>query len=286
MDNESVNQQLELAAKRTLSRITGSQETLKPLYLQPDRAVYLAENLRIILKVYQAGNALQHEYEIARKAASIGIPTPQILGYKAGEPAVLAMRQVIGRPLSSRYPLAALEAGKYLQRFHTLSARPPFSGGQQRWDAFISWWQNDEFEKAKRLAVFDPQQMDKLREQFNLLQPLLAQRPVVLLHGDLQTSHILIDTHTEQVLAFLDFVDAQPGDPLLDIAILTLWDHQLTGYLLEGYSSIEYNEETRQILSFYRLLRLLAEIPWLLKRGFKELAERNISALSGPSPLI
>ena len=33
------------------------------------------------------------------------------------------------------------------------------------------------------------------------------------------------------------------------------------------------------MLSLYRLLRHLAEIPWLLERGFKALAQRNIAAL-------
>jgi hypothetical protein len=58
MDSEFVNQDLELAAKRTLTHITGSEDSLKPLYLQPDRAFFLAENLRIILKVYMAGEEI------------------------------------------------------------------------------------------------------------------------------------------------------------------------------------------------------------------------------------
>lgn len=50
----------------------------------------------------------------------------------------------------------------------------------------------------------------------------------MLLHGDLHTDHILIESQTEKVLAFLDFADAQPGDPLWDIAVVTLWDNGLT----------------------------------------------------------
>jgi len=57
---------------------------------------------------------------------------------EAGPPAVLAMKQVLGHPLSSGNPVAAKEAGRYLQRFHTLRAHPPFSGGQQQWDALLS----------------------------------------------------------------------------------------------------------------------------------------------------
>jgi len=43
MANTFANQALEIAAKRTLVRLTGSEEILKPLYLQPDRALFLAE---------------------------------------------------------------------------------------------------------------------------------------------------------------------------------------------------------------------------------------------------
>ncbi len=279
MDNAFVNQALEEAAKRTFTHLTGSEDTLKPLYLQPDRALFLAENQRIILKVYTAGTALQREYATAQKAASIGVPTAKMLRLDAGPPAVLAMKQVPGHPLSSRNPFAAKEAGRYLQRLHTLEAQPPFSGGQQQWDAFICWWANEEREKVKRLGVLDPFQMSELQEQFDHLQPLLAQRPIALLHGDLQAAHILVDPQTEQVLAFLDFADAQPGDPLLDIAVVTLWEPGLTDFLLEGYGGIAYTEETKQLLSLYRLLRHLAEIPWLLERGFKALAQRNIAAL-------
>ena len=279
MEKELIDQELELAAKRAITHIIGSKDSLKSLYQQHGRAIFLAENLHIILKVYMAERLLQRDHEIAQKAASIGLPTPKILGFEAGQPAVFAMQQVIGRPLSSHNPVAAKEAGRYLRCFHEIGAHPPFSGGQQQWNAFISWWVRVEMEKVKRLEVLDIFHLSEFQERFEQIQLLLAQRPIVLLHGDLQPAHILVDSQTEKVLAFLDFADAQPGDPLLDIAVLTLWDHELTDFLLKGYSSIVLTEETQQLLSFYRLLRHLAEIPWLLERGFKELAERNIIAL-------
>jgi aminoglycoside phosphotransferase (APT) family kinase protein len=279
MEVEIIDQQLELAAKRVLNHITGTTENLKPLYLQPDRAIFLAENLHMILKVYMAESSLQHDYDIAQKAASIGIPTPKILGFQEGQPAVFAMQQVIGCPLSSHNPVAAKEAGRYLRHFHTLEASPPFSGGQNQWDTFISWWIHREMENIKIFQVLDALFLSKLQEQLAHIHPLLAQRPIVLLHGDLQPEHILVDSQTEKVLAFIDFVDAQPGDPLLDIAVLTLWDHELTDFLLDGYSSIVLNAETLKLLSFYRHLRHVAEIPWLLARGFNELAERDIKFL-------
>ncbi|MDQ2716024.1 MAG: hypothetical protein M3Z08_14045 [Chloroflexota bacterium] len=47
----------------------------------------------------------------------------------------------------------------------------------------------------------------------------------------------------------------------MDIAVATLWDQELADLLLEGYCGIENNAETQQILSLYRLLRHLGEIP-------------------------
>ena len=111
------------------------------------------------------------------------------------------------------------------------------------------------------------------------MESLLVDRPIVLLHGDLQAEHILINRQNQRVLAFLDFVDTQPGDPLLDIGVLSLWDVALADKVLEGYTGIENNEQTQQLLSLYRLLRHIAEVPWLLNRGFRELANRNVKAI-------
>jgi aminoglycoside phosphotransferase (APT) family kinase protein len=270
---------LEQAAKRTLAKIIDVDEVLKPLYLQPDRAVFLAENAGIILKVYVEGNTLQQEYMMARKAQERGIPVPEFLLLEIAQPTILAMKQVIGNPLSSQDTIAAREVGKYIEQFHLLGALPPFSGGQMQWSKTISGWVKNEIAKVESLAVFTGNEIAQLNNTFVTMEPLLVDRPIALLHGDLQAEHILISRHNQKVLAFLDFADTQPGDPLLDIAVLSLWDHRLADRVLEGYTSIENNGQTQQLLSQYRLLRHIAEIPWLLNRGFTELANRDVRAV-------
>jgi hypothetical protein len=79
MDTAFVNRELEAVAKRTLIHIAEAVDTLQPLYLQPDHALFLAENLHIIFKVYMIGNALQHEDAIAQKVGATGVPTPEML---------------------------------------------------------------------------------------------------------------------------------------------------------------------------------------------------------------
>lgn len=270
---------LEIAARQTLAKLTNSEEILRPLYLQPDRAIFLAEKARIILKVYVQAKTQQQEYRTMQRARATGIPLPEVFLLETGSPAVLAMQQVIGRPLSSEDAAAAKEAGAHLEQFHHLRTFPPFSGGQTKWDAFIVWWADREISCLEALHIFTDGEILQCRNAFEAQRSLFAERPIALLHGDLQAVHILIDPPTQKVVAFLDFADAQSGDPLLDIAVLSLWDNNLADKILEGYTGIANDEQTQLLLSHYRLLRHLAEIPWLLERGFREKAEEDRNAV-------
>ncbi len=215
----------------------------------------------------------------ARKAQARGVPIPEILMLETTQTTVLAMKQVIGDPLSSNDSTAAREAGKYIEQFHAIKTSPPFSGGQIQWHEFICWWSNREIASVEKLAIFTNNEIACMKNRFAAMEHTLLDRPIALLHGDLQTEHILVNPQSQKVVAFLDFADAQPGDPLLDIAVLSLWDHSLADKVLEGYRSIENNEQTQHMLSQYRLLRCVAEVPWLLDRGFKAYAEKNVQAI-------
>jgi aminoglycoside phosphotransferase (APT) family kinase protein len=267
---------LELAAKTSLTKYVGKLEALTPLYIQPDRATFLAASSQLILKVYVDKTALQKEVEVAREAQAAGVPTPEMIGLDIDELAVLTMKRVKGAPLSIQNKKAIQEAGKYLRKFHGIGASPPFSGGQSQWDEFILWWSSKEIDAVYGLSVCDEKERDELKDRFRRLKPFLESRPVVLLHGDLQTDHVLVDPKADKVLAFIDFADAQPGDPLLDMAVLTLRNHDLTPLLLEGYESMEDNNQTQTLISHYRLLRHIAEIPWLHRRGYRELANKTM----------
>lgn len=267
---------LEIAAQKSLENYVGQTEALTLLYVQPDRAIFLANASGVVLKVYLDKAPLQKEYEVARMAQIAGVPTAEMIGLDVGECTVLTMKRVIGIPLSIDTKNSTKESGRYLRQFHCMGAKPPFSGGQNKWDDFILWWAFLEIDSLHQLSLCNEKERDVLRAHFRKLKPMLQTRPVVLLHGDLQRNHILVDQELDKVRAFIDFADAQPGDPLLDIAVLTLWNPEFIPLLLEGYESIEDNEETQTLISHYRLLRHIAEIPWLYHRGYKELANKNM----------
>ncbi len=266
--NPLMHNKLEQAAQRTLAKITDTGETLKPLYLQPDRAVFLAESPGIILKVYAEANKLRHEYETAQKAQAQGVPVPTILLFDDSQPSVLAMKQVIGKPLSSEDTFTAKEAGKYIEQFHTISTSPPFSGGQTQWSEFISWWSNREIGNLEKLNIFAANEIALLKNMFSTMKRTLVDRPIRLLHGDLQAEHILVNPQSQRVVAFLDFADAQPGDPLLDIAVLSLWDAHLADRVLEGYTS----KRSRIILEGNGLVELAL-------KGYNTMQQQYVSLL-------
>jgi aminoglycoside phosphotransferase (APT) family kinase protein len=185
----------------------------------------------------------------------------------------------VGQPLSSAHPHAAREAGALLARFHHLGAHPPFSTGERTWDRHVLGWIERELASMSTFDVLSASEIDTLRTRLFRLCATLTSRPIALLHGDLQPDHILVDERGERVVALLDFADAQPGDPLLDIAVLTLWDEALTAPILAGYPGFTDDTATRDLIAEYRLLRHISEIPWLLERGYIEYANRNIVAV-------
>jgi aminoglycoside phosphotransferase (APT) family kinase protein len=267
---------LQRAAQAGLVELVGTAEPLQALYLQPDRAVFLADSSRIVLKAYADGDLLRRDWHTMQAARSAGVPTPEPLAFSPGPPAVLAMRQVVGQPLSSAHPRAAHEAGVLLARFHHLGAHPPFATGERTWDQHILVWMERELASMSTFGVLAASEFDTLRTHRDRLCATLTSRPIALLHGDLQPVHVLVDEPGERVVALLDFAEAQPGDPLLDIAVLTLWDEALTAPILASYPGLTDDTATRDLIAEYRLLRHISEIPWLLERGYTEDANRNI----------
>lgn len=272
---DMINTLFEEIAHKALRQIIQNDEGLKPLYVQPDRAIYLASSSKIILKVYSETELLQKEFDMYSLAQSIGVPTPYVYELVKSNPSVLVLEALDGIPITSEHKEAAYEAGKYLEKFHKLSANPPFSNGQMTWDSFVLTWARKELDELKNLKVFSESEVNNILKYFNNFKEILKERPIRLLHGDLQPAHILI--REDKVTGIIDFADTQPGDPLMDIAVLTLWDTNLAELIISGYSSIRFEELTIKLLDLYRLLRKIGEVPWLLKRGFTEKANRNIT---------
>jgi aminoglycoside phosphotransferase (APT) family kinase protein len=89
-----------------------------------------------------------------------------------------------------------------------------------------------------------------------------------LLHGDGQTDHYLVTPGSAHLAGVLDFGDAVLGDPVWDLAILTLDAPRMLGELLRGYEPEATTERrTSQLLSAYQLIRRLGSASWMRAHG-------------------
>lgn len=186
---------------------------------------------------------------------------------------MLVTEQVAGVPLSSAHPAAAEAAGAVLRHVHTLNASPPFPSGASTWSQHVRNWAEREITCAGARGTLTSAGADRLWHDVAACSPLLDRRPIVLIHGDCQPDHILIDPAARRVAALLDFVDAGPGDPLLDLAVLTLWDEALTARLFAGYG-LDVGEAD-VLLPLYRVLRHLSASRWLVAHDLPAAAQRH-----------
>jgi aminoglycoside phosphotransferase len=84
----------------------------------------------------------------------------------------------------------------------------------------------------------------------------------VFTHGDLQLTHVFVDG--DQVTGVLDWSEAGQGDPLYDLAILTLGHEEHLGDVLAGYG---YDVEVDVIRAWWSQRSLMAT-RWLAEHGF------------------
>ena len=84
----------------------------------------------------------------------------------------------------------------------------------------------------------------------------------VFTHGDLQISHVFIDR--DEVTGVLDWSEAGQGDPLYDLAILTLGHEEHLGDLLAGYGT----DVDLAVIRGWWSMRSLLGMRWLIEHGF------------------
>jgi aminoglycoside phosphotransferase (APT) family kinase protein len=259
--------------------VAGDRAVLRPLAAERGRAVFAAAGpgIDVVAKAYRDAPALAHEVRVLDRVRGRGVPAPEVLAFEPGPPAVVVMTRLRGRPLASAMGDApAVEAGAALRRVHELAAAPPYSGGQHRWEEFVVWWAVREAAACERLGILSAAEAAAAASRISTARDPLAGRPTVLIHGDLQPDHVLVESG--RLAGLIDFVDAQPGDGLLDVAVLTLRDEALTGPVLRGLG-LAADATTRLLLDRYRLLRHLAAAAWLHERAHTAESARHAAAV-------
>ena len=84
----------------------------------------------------------------------------------------------------------------------------------------------------------------------------------VFIHGDLQITHVFVDG--DEITGVLDWSEAGQGDPLYDLAILTLGHEEHLGDVVAGYGT----DVDLDVIRAWWSLRSLLAIRWLVEHGF------------------
>jgi aminoglycoside phosphotransferase len=186
------------------------------------------------------------------------VPTPDVLWRR---PPVLALAALPGRPLgrlgepSVASPAAWVAAGTALRTLHD-APLPPWPSrrreeSEPRLDA-----------ECERLVSDGVLPADLVRRNREVAAAALRPWTPVFAHGDLQVGHVFVDG--DAVTGILDGSEAGQGDPLYDLAILTLGHEERLAEVLTGYGEVVDLDAVRGWWSW----RSLMGVRWLLDHGF------------------
>jgi len=200
--------------------------------------------------------------EVAAMAA-VTVPTPRVLWRQHP---VLALELVQGTALgtfghpSPVGPASWTAAGAALHEIHQtpLPAHqaPALTGPlQQRLDDSCAWL------LARGVVPAGVVERNR-RRAAPVLRPSTAASTRAFTHGDLQPDHVFVEG--DRVTGVIDWSAAGPGDPALDVAVLTLGQPEHLPDVVAGYGAGVDLDAVRAWWSY----RALTAVPWLAEHGF------------------
>ena len=201
----------------------------------------------------------QTRSDVEVKAMALApIPTPEVLWRR---PPVLALSALRGTALgclgepSSASSAAWAAAGAAARLLHD-APLPPWPGRSldeiaARLDIECEW-----------LLTNDVLPSDVIRRNRGIAGTALRSWTTVFTHGDLQINHVFVDG--DEITGVIDWSEAGPGDPLYDLAILTLGHEERLGDVVAGYGS----EVDVDVIRAWWSWRSLCAARWLIEHGF------------------
>ena len=190
--------------------------------------------------------------------AMVPLTTPEVLWRK---PPVLALGALPGMALghlgkpSTASSAAWVAAGAAARTLHE-APLPPWPGRSldetaSRLDQECTW-----------LLANDVLPADLVTRNRRLAETALRPWTPVFTHGDLQVDHVFVDG--DEITGVVDWTEAGQGDPLFDLAILTLGHREHLSDLVAGYG----RDVDLDLIRAWWSLRCLTAVRWLIEHGF------------------
>jgi aminoglycoside phosphotransferase (APT) family kinase protein len=209
----------------------------------------------VFLKIDSDQARSDHEVEAMALAP---VPAPEILWRK---PPVLALAALPGQVLgvlgepSPASPAAWAAVGAAVRRLHEAPLPPwpgqPLSQTVSELDAECDWLISN--------GVLPPELVTRNRE---VAAAALRPWAPAFVHGDLHVVHVFVDG--DEVTGIIDWTEASQGDPLWDLASLTLGHPEHLGDVISGYGT----DVDLGVIRGWWSLRCLMAARWLIEHGF------------------
>ncbi|QIQ02212.1 phosphotransferase family protein [Streptomyces liangshanensis] len=206
----------------------------------------------------------------------VPVPTPRVLWR---EPPVLAIAAVPGTALgrlgepSPASPAAWAAAGAAVRKLHDapLPPRPGAAGRDPgaagRDPGALAAELDAECELLVTTGVLPA---DLVARNRRVAQAAFRPWTPAFTHGDLQITHVF--TEDDEVTGIIDWSEAGRGDPLYDLATLTLGHEERLGDLVTGYGTEGGVDLDLDVIRAWWSLRSLLVVRWLAGHGFDPFA--------------
>jgi len=243
-----------------------------------DFVVDLADGTQVVLKTGPAAE-IAAEAWACRRLTALGFPVPTVVasavsGADLGRP-YLVLAFVAGE--ASEDPRVAYEAGRWFRRLHAdelpgwgplvpesdTDARGRHDTPRQAVTAELAGVPD-----LVRAGVLDPSLADAAVTLVRVDALLEPAGPGVLLHHDLKPAHLFghADGGPIRLSSVIDWGDAWVGDPLADLARLSMSGPSITAAFLDGYG-LEATDPVLDTLARHRLLWNLTALGYEHRAG-------------------
>jgi Ser/Thr protein kinase RdoA (MazF antagonist) len=228
-------------------------DTVQVVVAHDDRATLRVGDVFVKVDVDQR----RTDVEVAAMAMA-PLPTPDILWR---HPPVLALAAVPGMALghlgepSIASSAAWAAAGAAVRALHD-APLPPWPG--RNLDELAARLAGE----CEWLVQTEVLSADVVSRNRRLAETALRPWTPAFIHGDLQVDHVFIGG--DEVSGVIDWSEAARGDPLYDLATLTLGHPEHLDDVIAGYGA----EVDRDLVRAWWSLRCLTNIRWLVEHGY------------------
>jgi aminoglycoside phosphotransferase (APT) family kinase protein len=222
---------------------------------------------------------------VAREMAAItwatqhGLPAPAIRWSDIGDPAVLVLDAVPGEPLhQTMSDRMWTEAAATLRRVHEIDA-PAGLGGSGTLDSWRDRCRQQAVEAVdaiKARGLLAASEAGPVLQQLDQRLGALPNTPARFLHGDCMAKHVLVTD--SEIGGVIDWAEAGGGDPLWDVAVLTMFARDRLPAFLAGYGvPDDALDEVLTVVGAYWDLRTAKAAHWSFEHGYDP--DRYVRAL-------